>query len=72
MIKSRRGRINEAEAITIRRGKTKAEETRPRRGRGNNPEARQDRGEALKHRGEAKAASFLPRGCLETHITDVM
>jgi len=29
---------------------------------GNNHDARQDRGEALKYRGEAEAASFLPRG----------
>ena len=36
--------------------------TRPRRGRGNNHEARQDRAKAVKHRGEAEAASFLPRG----------
>ena len=42
--------------------------TRPRRGRGNNHEARQDRAKAVKHRGEAEAASFLPRGCLEARL----
>jgi len=39
-----------------------------RRDRGNNHEGRQDRGEALKHRGEAEAARVPPRGCLEARL----
>jgi len=44
----------------LSRGET--EETRPRRGRGNTHEVRQDLGKASKRRGKAEAARLLLRG----------
>ena len=46
---------------------SRVEERQKTRGRGNNHEPRQDRGEASKRRGEAKAAIVLPRG--ETSVS---
>ena len=58
------------EARQKRRDRGKAETVTPRlrQGRGNNHEARQDRGEASKRRGEAEAALLLPQGCLEARL----
>lgn len=63
-----RPRQGEAAGIRSRRGKAEAVLTIITVIKviiGNSHEARQDRGEASKRRGEAEAALLLPRGCLE-------